>query len=262
MFSPWQFFLRFESDTLDIINKISSQFKQRNIKIFVVEDEISKENVASLLESGVEDCVTLETFEMLLKSRLKHLQTTFKDSEPEFSELVGIFPASSTTRKEPKQPTPAKQSNFDKGATPQQGHGELVLIIDDDVAILMLVNEILSAAGYRVEMASRGMEGIMRYRRKRPDMIILDINMPDLDGFEVSEHIKHPKEEKSFYTVEEKLSSLKNKKNPHVPILFLTAKASLNDVLQAVQAGADGYLVKPFEPMELLDKTREMLLHK
>lgn len=120
-------------------------------------------------------------------------------------------------------------------------HKVRVLIVDDDPDIRDVLNITLSAEGYEVIEAGDGEEGLRLINEKAPNMIILDYMMPKLDGRETCRRIK-----------EDILLS-------HLPVLMLTGKGEVSDKVGGIEAGADDYVVKPFEPQELLARIKMML---
>jgi pilus assembly protein CpaE len=116
-----------------------------------------------------------------------------------------------------------------------------VLVIDDDPGILNLVNTALNKRGYDVFTAANGTEGLNRIQDTKPDIVILDKVMPDIDGFEVARRLRR---EPDF---------------AHVPIVILTGASQLGDKLDAFNAGADDYLTKPFEVDELAARLAALL---
>jgi two-component system, OmpR family, response regulator MprA len=115
---------------------------------------------------------------------------------------------------------------------------EHVLIIEDDEAIVRLLRRGLAYEGYQVETALDGETGLALARDHHPDMVILDLMLPGMDGLEVCQRLRG---------------------GSNVPILMLTAKDTTQDRVQGLDAGADDYLVKPFELDELLARTRALL---
>jgi DNA-binding response OmpR family regulator len=116
---------------------------------------------------------------------------------------------------------------------------ERVLIIEDELAMRTAVADVLQTEGYRVLTAVDGEAGLQCAINEMPDLILLDLMMPRLDGYAVC-------------------AELRRLSNP-VPILMLTAKAQVEDRVQGLDAGADDYLVKPFSTEELLARVRAML---
>src|SRR5258706_6790509 len=116
---------------------------------------------------------------------------------------------------------------------------ERLLIIEDEMPMRPALADVLTAEGYRVLTASDGEIGLRRALDEKPDLILLDIMMPKLDGYAVC-------------------SELRRLSNP-VPILMLTAKGLVEDRVTGLDAGADDYLVKPFSTDELLARVRALL---
>lgn len=116
-----------------------------------------------------------------------------------------------------------------------------ILFIDDDPEIVQIVHLILRSRNYEVLEATRGSEGIDLAKRETPDLILLDIMMPGIDGYEVYERLR------------------RDEKTKDVPIVFVTAKARQEYVEQGLVLGAEGYLTKPFTPGQLLDTIRDIL---
>lgn len=112
----------------------------------------------------------------------------------------------------------------------------LVLVADDDADIRELVAIRLTRAGYRVETVSDGLEAFARAVELRPDLVVLDVSMPGQDGFETSRQLRA------------------DPRTSHVPVVFLTARTREQDVATGYARGGDGYVTKPFEPQELLER--------
>ncbi len=113
-----------------------------------------------------------------------------------------------------------------------------ILAVDDDPNIVELVRITLSAAGYSVVKARNGKEALEKIGEQVPDLAVVDVMMPEMDG----------------YTLTKKLRS-----DWDIPVLLLTAKGELEDKEKGFLAGSDDYLVKPFEPKELLFRIRAIL---
>jgi two-component system, OmpR family, response regulator MprA len=122
------------------------------------------------------------------------------------------------------------------------GNGEAtaarLLVIDDDVAIGSLLSEWLGRQGFEVMIATDGVAGLRILYRTRPDLVILDVTMPRLDGWEVCRRIRD-------------LSD--------VPIIMVSARAEMAARIRGFDLGADDYLTKPFEPPELIARIRAIL---
>jgi two-component system response regulator MprA len=115
---------------------------------------------------------------------------------------------------------------------------EIILIIEDNPSIVKILQRGLSYEGYQVETASDGEAGLARAIELHPDLIILDLMLPKLSGMEVCQRIRATE---------------------NTPILILTAKATLQDRVFGLDAGADDYLTKPFELDELLARVRALM---
>ena len=113
-----------------------------------------------------------------------------------------------------------------------------ILIIEDEEGIIHLLNLYLKDAGYEVVVARDGADGLALHAREHPDLVILDIMLPALDGFEVCRRIRAWS---------------------NTPILMLTARGSEDDRISGLESGADDYLVKPFSPRELVSRVRAIL---
>ncbi|MBM2810240.1 MAG: two component transcriptional regulator, winged helix family [Chloroflexi bacterium] len=113
-----------------------------------------------------------------------------------------------------------------------------ILVVDDDFKITQLLRRALSSEGYGVETAESGVDGLDRARTMTPDLVILDVLMPGLDGLEVCRRIRA---------------------SGDTPILLLTAKDEVADRVLGLDSGADDYVVKPFALEELLARVRALL---
>ncbi len=116
-----------------------------------------------------------------------------------------------------------------------------ILIIDDDTAILELIKVNLELLGHEAIIASDGVKGFALARQELPDLIILDVMMPDVDGFTVANRIRN------------------NPSTKDIPILMLTALSMIQDKTKGFDAGVDDYLVKPFDLDELKLRVRALL---
>ena len=114
-----------------------------------------------------------------------------------------------------------------------------ILVVDDDAPIRRMLDRTLSAEGYAVETAADGGEALAAVERSTPDLVVLDVGMPGVDGLAVSRRLRS--------------------KGLSVPVLLLTARDSVPDRVAGLDAGADDYLVKPFATEELLARVRALL---
>ncbi len=114
-----------------------------------------------------------------------------------------------------------------------------ILVVDDDAPIRRMLDRTLSAEGYAVETAADGGEALAAVERSTPDLVVLDVGLPGVDGLAVSRRLRS--------------------KGLSVPVLLLTARDSVPDRVAGLDAGADDYLVKPFATEELLARVRALL---
>ncbi len=113
-----------------------------------------------------------------------------------------------------------------------------VLVVDDDVKTVELVKVYLNRDGYRVLTAYDGVEALRVARESNPDLVVLDLMLPDVDGLEVCRTLRHESD---------------------VPIIMLTARTTDQDKLTGLDSGADDYVTKPFSPKELAARVRAVL---
>ncbi len=116
---------------------------------------------------------------------------------------------------------------------------QLVLVVDDEVAVADLLEDALTLGGYQTLRAANGMEALRLVREKSPDLLLLDINMPLMNGFEVLERLRE--------------------RGNDTPVLFLTARDDRDDELHGLQLGADDYVTKPFGVDELILRVQAVL---
>jgi CheY-like chemotaxis protein/MinD-like ATPase involved in chromosome partitioning or flagellar assembly len=118
---------------------------------------------------------------------------------------------------------------------------EKILIIDDDVDTLRLVGLMLQRQGYQIVAANNGEQGLAHADAEAPDLILLDVMMPQMDGYEVARRLRA------------------NPETANIPILMFTAKTQLDDKVTGFEAGADDYLTKPTHPTELQAHVKALL---
>lgn len=116
-----------------------------------------------------------------------------------------------------------------------------VLLVEDDPVILRLLEVNFELEGYRVFVAHDGAEGLDAVRAERPDVVISDIMMPNVSGIELLETLKADPATAS------------------IPVILLSAKAQTGDLKAGMDAGADDYVTKPFEPLDLIDRVNALL---
>ncbi|KPV52746.1 histidine kinase [Kouleothrix aurantiaca] len=115
-----------------------------------------------------------------------------------------------------------------------------ILVVDDNRDILDLVQRVLITYGYDVVIARDGMEALQQETTSQPDLVVLDVNLPMLDGWEVCRRIKARRA---------------------VPVLLLTVRAERADIERSHEAGADDHLPKPFDITEFLGRIKKLLAH-
>jgi len=116
-----------------------------------------------------------------------------------------------------------------------------ILLVEDDPALRKLLKEALPESIFVIDIAETGREGLDAIVKRKPDLILLDWNLPDLNGFEVCKYIKQ------------------NKDCAHIPIIMVTAYSELNRKVSALEVGADDYITKPFEIEELIARVKAVL---
>lgn len=116
-----------------------------------------------------------------------------------------------------------------------------ILVVDDESQLVDMVKMRLEANNYLVLTAYDGQEGLEKARKEKPDLIILDLMLPKMDGYKVCRMLKF------------------DEKYKNIPIIMFTARAQESDKKMGEEVGADAYITKPFEPQALLDKIKELL---
>ncbi|KAB1641165.1 MtrAB system response regulator MtrA [Gulosibacter chungangensis] len=115
---------------------------------------------------------------------------------------------------------------------------EKILVVDDDTALAEMIGIVLGAEGYEPEFCADGAKAVDRFREVDPDLVLLDVMLPGMDGIEICGRIRA---------------------ESGVPIIMLTAKSDTTDVVRGLEAGADDYIVKPFNPKELIARIKTRL---
>lgn len=142
-----------------------------------------------------------------------------------------------------------EQQNIEQGPTGAPGQdgaasereAPLVLAVDDEPELLSLMEFTLRSEGYRVALARTGAEALEQVRAQRPAIVIMDVTMPEMDGFEALRRLKE------------------DPATEDLPIVMLTARVEESDILAGWLRGADLYLTKPFDPFELLTHVSRVL---
>jgi DNA-binding response OmpR family regulator len=113
-----------------------------------------------------------------------------------------------------------------------------ILVVDDEAKIVRLVSDYMEAAGFRVVTAQDGQTALAQFRHERPDLIVLDLNLPGMDGIDVARVVRQ---------------------EGSTPIIMLTARVEETDRIVGLELGADDYVSKPFSPRELVARVRAVL---
>ncbi|MDD5005485.1 MAG: response regulator [Candidatus Omnitrophica bacterium] len=116
-----------------------------------------------------------------------------------------------------------------------------ILVVDDEVQLVDMMKLRLEANNYDVIAAYDGQEGLDKARKEKPDLIILDLMLPKIDGYKVCRMLKF------------------DEKYKKIPIIMFTARAQAEDEKVGMEVGADAYVTKPFEPQVLLGKIKELI---
>ena len=124
---------------------------------------------------------------------------------------------------------------------PKAENGQTILLIDDDVSICKVAKRRLEQEGYRVRTAQDGNEGLKTAAAELPDLILLDIMMPGIDGREVLRRLKA------------------DPRTASIPVILLTVVGESEEIYASITAGDAAYLAKPYDPQVLLDKIRSVL---
>lgn len=114
-----------------------------------------------------------------------------------------------------------------------------ILLVEDDSTLSMIISETLQREGFSVACATNGEEGLHKFTRAGADIIVADVMMPRMDGFEMGRKIRQL--------------------DKHVPLLFLTAKSEIDDIVTGFELGANDYLKKPFKMLELIVRIKALL---
>ena len=116
-----------------------------------------------------------------------------------------------------------------------------ILIVDDDFQVRNMLDRFFKAAGFTTVIAADGLEGLEKASQEKPDLVVADIEMPQLDGIGMCSTLKN------------------NPATAHIPFLFLSGDGQIGKVEEALQQGGDGYVTKPFDLPRLMTKVRGLL---
>ena len=113
-----------------------------------------------------------------------------------------------------------------------------VLLAEDEQTLALIIKDTLEAQGFNIETAKNGEEGLQKFFMEKPDVLVADVMMPKMDGFEMVKRIRQS--------------------DKHTPVLFLTARSAINDVVEGFELGANDYLKKPFGMQELMVRMKAL----
>ncbi len=116
-----------------------------------------------------------------------------------------------------------------------------ILLIDDHQTVFRLLEAIVRIKGYKLLYAESGQQGIVMARQEKPDLVLLDVMMPDIDGFKVCQYLKE------------------NDSTKDIPVMFLTARGAEDDMATGRKAGAVGFMTKPFQTIDVLKQIERIL---
>ena len=114
-----------------------------------------------------------------------------------------------------------------------------ILLVEDESTLAMIIKDTLEGEGFRIRLAKDGEEGLQSFFREKPDVLVADVMMPRMDGFEMVRRLR--------------------KTDSRTPVLFLTARSAINDVVEGFELGANDYLKKPFGMQELIVRIKALL---
>ena len=114
-----------------------------------------------------------------------------------------------------------------------------ILLVEDESTLAIIIKDTLEGQGFRIRLAKDGEEGLQSFFREKPDVMVADVMMPRMDGFEMVRRLR--------------------KTDSRTPVLFLTARSAINDVVEGFELGANDYLKKPFGMQELIVRIKALL---
>lgn len=155
--------------------------------------------------------------------------------------ILGILEQRDTSAKEIAAELGVDEETIQQRLDALADNRQAIMIVDDEPDALLATQRALEADGYNVIVARSGPEALEKMGETVPDAIILDVMMPEIDGFEVCRLLK------------------KNDRLKHIPVIMLTAKGQTDDKVEGIELGADDYITKPFELRELKARIKMVL---
>jgi DNA-binding response OmpR family regulator len=141
-----------------------------------------------------------------------------------------------------RQPMPAQgKAASDEMTAKVETNTKRILVVDDEEDLVVMISEALMCKGYEVITANNGQEGLEKAKTQKPDLIVLDLMLPRINGYKVCGLLK------------------KDTRYAKIPVILLTAKANAEDIKLGKQVGADAYITKPYERDVLLSKIEELI---
>lgn len=208
---------------LELVEEVRKNGPNPDIPILMLSAHHNKENVVKATELGIND--------FLIKP------FSLKDLVIRVNRMLGKEAKTTTPEKEVKKETtepkeqPVSTNNL----------GKKVLVVDDSTIILKITESALRSAGFQVITAENGRQALLKAKTEKPDLILTDIMMPEMDGLTLCEEIR------------------KDPITQRIPIIIVSAKGQKKDVLDALKRGANGYIVKPFSSKDLILRVKSIL---
>ncbi|MCS7232612.1 MAG: response regulator [Synergistetes bacterium] len=204
---------------LELVEEIRKNGPNPDIPILMLSAHHTKENILKATELGIND--------FLIKP------FSIKDLVIRLNRMLGKETPTLPPKREETAPPPEKTSN--------NNFKKKILVVDDSTIILKIIESTLTNAGFHVITSDNGKQALLKAKTEKPDLILTDIMMPEMDGLTLCEEIR-----KDPYT-------------QRIPIIIVSAKGQKKDVLEALKRGANGYIVKPFSSKDLILRVKNIL---
>ncbi|MCX8127639.1 MAG: response regulator [Synergistetes bacterium] len=204
---------------LELVEEIRKNGPNPDIPILMLSAHHTKENILKATELGIN--------EFLIKP------FSIKDLVIRLNRMLGKETPTLPPKREETAPPPEKTSN--------NNFKKKILVVDDSTIILKIIESTLTNAGFHVITSDNGKQALLKAKAEKPDLILTDIMMPEMDGLTLCEEIR-----KDPYT-------------QRIPIIIVSAKGQKKDVLEALKRGANGYIVKPFSSKDLILRVKNIL---